>query len=52
MFGILQGLLDPLHMAAAFANELLTRAQQIAHLLGCRVGNEAAPDQAMRHQVG
>ena len=48
---VFQRLLDPLYMAAAFADELLTRAQQIAHLLGWRVGNKAAPDQAMRHQI-
>ena len=38
--------------ARLLTNQLLTRAQQVAHLLGLRVRYEARPDQTVRQQFG
>src|SRR5215831_16225673 len=43
--GVLQRLLQPLDMAAAFASKLLAGAQQGTQLLRLRVRNKAAADQ-------
>ena len=50
--GVLQGLLQPLDMAAALAHQLLAGAQQVAHLLGLLIRHETAADQAVRHKIG
>ena len=44
--------LHPLHVARLLTNQLLARAQQIAHLLGLCVRHEARPDQTVRQQFG
>ncbi len=50
--GVLQRLLQPLDMAAAFAHQLLAGAQQVAHLLGLLIGHETAADQAGCQKIG
>ena len=44
--------MHPQHVARLLANQLLTRAQQVAHLLRLCVRHEACPDQTVRQQFG
>jgi hypothetical protein len=50
--GVLQRLLQALDVSAALAHQLLSGAQQVAHLLGLLVRHETAPDQAVRQKIG
>jgi hypothetical protein len=43
-FGVFQGLLDPLDMAAPLAHQLLAGPQEVTHLLCLLVRDEAAAD--------
>ena len=40
------------HLGDIFTNQLLTCAQQVAHLLRLRIRHEARPDQTVRQQFG
>jgi hypothetical protein len=50
--GVLQCLLLPQHVARLLTNQLLARAQQVAHLLGLRIRHKARPNQTVRQQFG
>jgi hypothetical protein len=49
--GLLQRLVDALHVPRLVANQLLARAHQGAQLLGGNIGNKARPDQAVREEL-
>jgi hypothetical protein len=50
--GVLERLLQPLHVAGPLADQLLAGAQQGAQRLDGRIRHEARPDQAVRQQLG
>jgi hypothetical protein len=50
--GVFQRLLQPLDVTGTLPHELLTAAQQVAHLLGLLIRHKTTADQPVRQQFG